>query len=261
VIKYQKTKSDEAREKTDLAHNPIMRFMKNQTLFRFKVGDYLVKHVRVRHRSEDSWQVEAVAGNGAPKKFVYVFENELGIGYIKQLRVNGAGFTKQIQCMANFDPNQAYFTLDPDYADHLLIGQGDFQYNAAYLANKKYRQDAIASNTKLLINTRTLASCAEWFHSLKVGDTFWYGTTWEELIGEQLSVTAIADNPKRLMPSYVLDNLRKCGAPALLPSYRVIELSRITRGYIMVTVDHFIGHKVMTQKPFPLKDTLCGRQR
>ena len=83
-LKYEKTHSDRAREVSDIRRSPIMRFLKHQDYFKFNIGDVLVKQRRFTLNSE--WETEVVVGVNTAKKFMYVFENELGIGYVKQLR-------------------------------------------------------------------------------------------------------------------------------------------------------------------------------
>src|ERR1035437_5962556 len=177
-LKYDKTQSDKNREGSDLRYNVIMKFLKQQENFKFNIGDILIKQTRY---GDDTWKTETTSLE-APKKYMYVFENELGIGYIKQLRVDGSGFTTLLQCTANFDYDYVRLTLDPDFVDHMIIGEEEFQYNQEYVNKKNFRKDAIAKNRKLLIGTQSFKKRLAWFHGLKIGDKFWYGDNFDELV-------------------------------------------------------------------------------
>src|SRR5206468_3542273 len=90
------------------------------------------------------WVTDCVSAHSkAPKKFVYVYENELGIGYVKQLKADGSGFTSYMCCMANIDPAYTRFTIDPEYADHLLLSDGEQEFTPGdqFLYDKKLRED------------------------------------------------------------------------------------------------------------------------
>lgn len=265
TIKYEKTKQDIARETADLRQSPIMRFLQNQEFFKFNIGDVVVKQTRIRRDGE--WTTELVKGIGAPKKYVYVFENTLGIGYIKQLRVDGSGFTSNLICVANFDPDYSRFILDPEYATHMLIGDDAFQYNEEYLAKKKYRQDAMKTNAKNQINVRSAKARHNWFENLKLGDKFWYGNTHDEIGDNEYTITKIDDLPMSKAPAYTLT---KMGTDVqYMHKYRTIQCTRkpqpsdskYTTNTMVFTSDHFTWQKVMTKEPVPLSDPLCGQRK
>lgn len=143
-LKYEKTAADDDRERSDLRTNPVMRFLKNQEYYRFNVGDIVLKQTRWSYNGD--WET-ALTAVGAPRKFMYVFENDLGIGYIKQLKVDGSGFTSGLQCTANFDPDTTRLVLDPDFVDHMLVGEQEFQYNEEYLDKKNFRQEELQTRS------------------------------------------------------------------------------------------------------------------
>lgn len=242
-LKYDKTWSDQAREAHDLKTSPIMRFLKHQDYYKFNVGDILIKQRKWSYNSE--WETECITGVQAPKKYMYVFENELGIGYIKQLRVDGTGFTNALICTANFDPDSTRFTLDPDYVDHMLVGEEDFQYNTEYLNKKAFREEAIAKNTKLLLNTHSTKKRIQWFAGLNVGDEFWCGYTFDELATSRYKVISSVTN----------------GMPRTIEVV-IVEHERLDVGQnVRFDEDEFIRMRVASQRPFPMKDPLCGNAR
>ena len=119
---------------------------------------------------------------------MYAFENSFGIGYLKQLKVDGSGFTNALIFTANFDPETVRFMLDPDYVDHLLVGEGEFQYNKEYLDKKTYKADAIEKNKAILLRTGNYKVRSRWMKSLKPGDVFWAGRGIEDMVRSKYTV-------------------------------------------------------------------------
>lgn len=264
-FQYKKTSQDKQREVSDLEHSPIMRFLQHQDYFKFQMGDIVVKQSRIRKDAE--WVTETIRGNGAPKKFAYVFENKLGIGYIKQLRVDGSGFTTNLICVANFDPDYTRFILDPEFATHKLIGEDEFVANEEYLAKKKYKEEAIKKNKEFLVKVKNPQKRTEWFDSLKVGDKFWYGQDYASMQNNEYTVTKINDIHKDHWTPYVRGRLSNVSKYTSI--YRTITATRtskqgdtfLTQNGISFESDHFTWQKVSKQEPLPLSDPLCGQQR
>src|ERR1039458_9087343 len=139
-IKYVKTKEDSAREKGDLINNQTVKFIKCQEAFKFNIGDIVIMQY---HWGENNWRTKTSSGAiGAPTKFMYVFENEIGIGYIKQLRANGKGFATLTTCVADLDPNLVRLVLDPDLVDHMLLSDKgeEFDYAKCHAERAAFRR-------------------------------------------------------------------------------------------------------------------------
>lgn len=278
---YEKTDDDKRREENDLRSNPLMRWLQNQDAFKFNPGDILIKknrsysynhHANVR---EDKWVTEAINKNtGAPKKYVYAFENKLGIGYLRQLKADGSGFCGTLICVANFDPENTKLELDPDFLDHTLIGEGEFQPNVEYLAKKKFRQEAMDANKKLLIKTSSEKQLIQWYTSLKVGDEFWFGQTFDEFAENKYQVTKIIQEQAPVRPTpgtWSYADTRDTST-----KYRLAE--RMGKEWVKIEVkilesNHpyhkagstqyfdvsaFSWKKVSMTQPHPMKDKLCG---
>jgi hypothetical protein len=245
-LKYEKTSYDRARELSDARRNPIMRFLKHQDNFKFNVGDILIKQRRFAH--DDEWETEVITGVNTPKKFMYVFENDLGIGYVKQLRVDGSGFTTTLVCTANFDPDTVRFQLDPEYVDHILIGDTDFQYNKEYLGKKAFREEATKNNTKILVRTRLLNQRIKWLATLKVGDVFWMGNTLDELHHNKLEVVTIVSNT---------DPLKISAKQLIAPNGYGVAVGKTFE----FREDYFASRYVTMKEQFPMEDPLCDRPK
>jgi len=265
-VKYSKTREDKDREKHDMEQNPIMRYLKFKDHFKFTINDVLIKKTRPWY-GEAEWEIEKYQ-NGAPKKYMYVFENEVGIGYLKQLCVDGKTFAKQLICTANFDPEYTKFEVDPDFVDNILIGDEDkaFQYNKAYLDKKQFRDEAMKKNKLLLVHTGTLIKTYDWFNSLKVGDVFWCGYSWDDVMTCSMQVTDIKDDSLKCMPHWLLDRLggNILNAKQYTKIYRGIRVKILTdanQSYIgqinHFTGDHFLNWKISMQPLHPLTDALA----
>jgi hypothetical protein len=260
MIKYEKTPDDISREKSDLKSSPIMRFLRNQEYFKFNIGDVLIK--QTRWGSERDWKTDQT-GVGSPKKFIYVFENELGIGYVKQLKVDGTGFTSNLVCMANFEIETTRFTLDPEYVDHILLdGDEGFAYNKDYLHKREFRDEAIKRNKLLLVKTGSAKKTIAWFDTLKVGDTFWYGDTFDELVKNKHVVTVVKDEDPSHAPSHFWSSAEIDTNRYPSGHYRtILAIKERSSQSIWFDASHFRWRKACSTEPLPLEDTLCGPQK
>lgn len=257
-LDYKKTPEDLARERSDLNTSPIMRFLKNRDQYTFNIGDILIKETR--WDSKGKWEISKTAIGGI-KKYMYVFENELGIGYIKQLKVDGTGFTTNISCVANYDPETVRLSLDPDYADHLLIGENEFNYNDDYLRKKEFRQEAIKRNRSLVVNTRNEETRMAWYHSLKDGDTIWASWKLDDLHAEKYKVVEAFENTAFPCPNHV-------PVPGAVGGYwnksctrQLIMRKQGKLGDFQIDNTWFAARYVAMSQPFPLVDDLCGHQK
>lgn len=127
---------------------------------------------------------------------------------------------------------------------------------------KNFRQEAIAKNRKLLVSTQSNKKRIAWFHGLKVGDVFWYGETFDEMIENKYEVSEIRDLPLKACPGHVQDNIAHY--VHLMPCYRVIGVKvndNPNPNAGTLTQDCFAWKKLSMTKPYPLKDELCGSQR
>ena len=255
-MKYVKSLEDARREENDLKTNVIMRWLQYQEDFKFNIGDILIKQSKrwhtTNHNDHGDWETETVSKvTGAPRKYMYVFENTLGIGYLRQLYVDGSGFASTLLCIANCDPTYTRFVLDPDYADHLILGgtNEEFTANQMYLEKKKYRDDAIAKNKEMLIKTGSFYSVTAWFNSLKPSDIFWCGETFDAMKKYEVEEVMIKGPTVGQIKGIYRDE-----------HYIKMKREGWSTTQIM-TANQFMYCKITTQQPFPLKDGLCGPQK
>jgi len=233
-LKYTKTKEDISREAVDLRDNQTIKFMKHQEAFKFNVGDIVVMQYTY---GDGKWNSRTNGANKVPVKYMYVFENEIGIGYIKQLKADGSGFTTLTTCVADLDPNSTRLILDPDFVDHLLLSDAgeEFDYSKMHTDRASFRKAAIEKNKKLLVDLSTPELRLSWFKSLKVGDAMWISNySWDDVVERPGMITDLLLKKNPADDSVVL-----------------VKIKGYDREY---KLGHLLGFKVLKSKPWPLKD-------
>jgi hypothetical protein len=251
-LKYIKTDDDIEREERDLHLNQTVRFVKYQEAFKFNIGDIVI----MQYKCAGGWRTKTTTGTtDVPVKFMYVFENEVGIGYIKQLRVNGGGFTTLMTCVADINPEDTRLILDPELVDHLLLSDKgeEFDYSIAHAQKMAFRKEAVEKNKKLLLDLSTPEARVKWFYSLKKGDIVWAGRDWDSIINDPQEVTDIRDCD--LLQISNTNSFVGTQEAKLIKQYRTIKLKGKDgwdREYNIMDVP---GWKVVRSKPYSLKES------
>ncbi len=177
-MKYEITQEDKDTMAFDMQHNRTLKYIRDLSYYKFTIGDVLIREEKYHNyqTSTSEWKPK-IASCDLPYKYVYVFENELGVGYIRRLSVNGRKFVEKPVCVTEFDPDQTRFTLDPEYADHMLLAGEDDEFDAKtrYAEAKKKREQIHRKNKKLAIQLPDEAAAIAWMQTLKVGDQLWWG--------------------------------------------------------------------------------------
>lgn len=177
-MKYDITQEDRDIMERDMRTDRTLKHLRNLSFYKFSIGDVLIREEKHRNykNGTSEWKVRTADCN-LPYKYVYVFENELGVGYIRRLSVNGSKFVERAMCVTEFDPDQTRFSLDPEYADHMLLAeeQDEFDTKSRYAEAKKKREQINRKNKKLAIPMPDEAAVITWMQNLKVGDQIWWG--------------------------------------------------------------------------------------
>lgn len=186
--KYEIGPADQKIMDHDMANNRTLKHLKNKSIYKFSVGDVLLRE----DKYSNEWRVQT-AECGLPYKYVYVFENELNIGYIRRLSIKGDKFVGAPTCVLEFDPSNVRFVPDPDFADHILLGEEgeEFDAHSRYLELKKTRERINRKNKKLAIHLENDQAAIDWMKQAKVGDTFWYGSSISHIGKDMCYVTAV----------------------------------------------------------------------
>ena len=177
-MKYEITAEDRQIMEYDLKHDRTLKHLRNLTFYKFSPGDVLIREELgyALGTAEKQWKVETGSGD-IPLKFVYVFENELGIGYIRRMSVSGDRLVERPMCVTEFDPDRTRFKLDPEYADHMLLAADgeEFDMSERYRAMKKRREAVHRRNKKKMVPLASSIDVINWMKTLKVGDQVWIG--------------------------------------------------------------------------------------
>lgn len=199
-MEYTKTKEDEAAIEHDLNTNQTMIWLKNADKFKFNVGDILIKenlrYMWSNHAKDTKqvWEVEISNSiTKEPKKFVYAFENEFGIGYLKQIRADGTGFTKGVKSVLDLNPKTCRLKLHPDYEDSIILGEkiDVFEKNKAHSDLKIKRKKALQRNAKLCHSFASRGQATEYLLKLKVGQKIWVSNNLYDIFHKEYEIKKI----------------------------------------------------------------------
>lgn len=156
--------------------NPFHQYLKNLPNMSFEVGDVLIKKVsRYNHKDPANplWTAEPISSsNNMPQRYVFIFKDEFGIGYVKQLKVSTGELGKDLYCLTSFDYSGTRFEVDPEYAETTLL---DSSFDIKHLHTKSLEQRKIISkiNRKSGVKLLKLKECNGFFSGMKTGDKFW----------------------------------------------------------------------------------------
>ena len=193
-MKYDITPEDIKIMENDLKNDRTLKHLRNMTFYKFAIGDVLIRENKsYKGDGELAWKVDLGSGD-IPQKYVYIFENELSVGYIRRLSVNGRKFVDRPICITELDPDVTRFKLDPEYADHMLLSAGEnteFDTSSRYDELKKRREALHRRNRKLATPITDYTAAIAWMKTLKVGDQFWYGHSISNIYKEAYCIEQI----------------------------------------------------------------------
>lgn len=187
-MKYEKDDVDKRIEENDLKTNRTLQHLRDINFYKFNIGDVLVRE----DKYGDQWKVKTAAC-GLPYKYVYVFENELGVGYIRRLSVNGRKYVDTAVCVVHYDPLKTRFHLDPSFANHILLADEDDQFDikSEYADAKKRREAMHRKNLKMAEKIECVTDAISFMKRLKIGDTLWWGWSIRSIKRDPITVVAI----------------------------------------------------------------------
>lgn len=173
-MEFKLSKEEQKELSSRVESNQFHRYLKNKSSMAFEVGDVLIKTcLRYVEIDKYSWKAESVSyDNPMPQRYVYVFEDEYGIGYLKQLKVSTGTLGIGLFCLTDFDYTNTKFEVDPEYAEHVLL---DANFDIKLLHKKSLEARKIVSqmNRKIGVRCKTLAEFNAFFDSLNIGDSYW----------------------------------------------------------------------------------------
>lgn len=161
--------------------NPISIYLKRIGDMDFQIGDILIQKNYMPWKAkedQDPWVVQTVsAASAAPAKFLFVYKDELGIGYIKKIKSDGSGLGSNLICLADEPLKYRKYEVDPEYAMDVVLLDTNVDILAKHKNILAHRKSVDAKNKKIAIRVRSEIEREELFNSLKIGDQIWLGST------------------------------------------------------------------------------------
>lgn len=201
-MKFTLTPKEQQELDSEVKNNPIRTWLQFRENMKFEVGDVLIKSYRRQNRetSEYEWIPETISSSDSKlaQRYVYVYEDDQGIGYLKMLKVSTGTLGSEVFCMTNFDYRGTRFEVDPEYAESQLL---DSSYDIRDIHKKSLEGRKIATkmNRKIGKKLIKLSELNTFFDSLAVGDTFWSSGDYTGRYVTEYKVTKLDKVPISLM--------------------------------------------------------------
>lgn len=173
--------------------NSVRRWLKQKDEMKFEIGDVILKYfLRTNYETKkQSWVAENInSDNKMAQRYVYIFEDEFGIGYLKQLRVGNGTLGKELYCLTDFDLIDTKFEVDPEYAEHVLL-DADFDIKQIHKVSLAARKIITKMNRKIGQKPKTMQEFNDCFDKIKVGDVFWTSSDYTGRFIQEMKVLAI----------------------------------------------------------------------
>lgn len=192
-MKVELTKEQEAEIKYALDNNSVRRWLQQKDNMKFEIGDVVLKYnLRTDYQTKkQSWVAENInSDNQLAQRYVYIYEDEFGIGYLKQLRVANGSLGKELYCLTDFNLKEVKFEVDPEYAEKVLL-DGEFDIKEIHKASLRARKIVTKMNRKIGKKGKTVQDFNDMFDNVKVGDTFWTTTDYTGRWIQEYKITKI----------------------------------------------------------------------
>lgn len=174
-MKFDLNQDEQQQLKDAVDANPVRRWMKQKDQLKFEVGDVLVKMLkRVDWQTKAvSWAAENInSDNKMAQRYVYIYEDDTGIGYLKQLKVSNGELGKEIFVLTDFDYTSTQFQVDPEYAEMIFL-DAEFDIKDIHKKSLEARKIVTKMNRKSGMKPKSLSDINKFFESLNPGDTYW----------------------------------------------------------------------------------------
>ena len=245
------------------AGNPVCNFLDQQINSRFSIGDILIRHTK-GWDDEDPWETELVNHTtGVAKRYVYVYEDKHGVGFLKRLKITDGTLGIETFCITEMIGPHSRFKVDPDFEDSILFGDGSFDIKAIRKAGKAKKDKIVKFNKASLAKSNSLLAVNNFFAQLKAGDTFYSGNVDGSYILDYkiISITKkyisqMSDDDKESLEYEVVERLvydlpeNKCNY-----SY-IINYDQDWRKNERDGVWEWINDELWLNKPLTIKDSI-----
>lgn len=174
-----------------LESNKVRRWMLQKQQIKFEIGDVVVKYLKSTdyQTKKESWKAENInSDNKMAQRYVYIYEDEFGIGYLKRLKIANGKLGQELICLTDFDYETTKFEVDPEYAEHVLL-DAEFDIKKIHKASLAARKVIIKMNRKIGKKLHTLKEFNAAFENMQIGDSFWTSTDYTGKYTQEFKLT------------------------------------------------------------------------
>lgn len=193
-MKVELTAAEQKELNNIMERNTVRQWYAQKENLKFEVGDILVKYIaRYNYDTKGNlWELENItSGHKMPQRYVYIHEDEYGIGYLKHLKVSDGALGKEIFCLTDFNYKTTRFEVDPEYAERVLL-DAKFDIKELHKASLESKRIATRMNRKMGVKPKALSEFNAFFEKLKVGDDFYVTSDYTGSFTRKYTLTAIA---------------------------------------------------------------------
>lgn len=257
------------------AGNPVCRYLDMMENCKFSIGDILVKYTGYVDWDDPNerieWELEMLNSNSAmPKRYVYVYEDKHGVGFIKRLNIRTGELGKETICLANTVGaygQRVKYQVDPEYMDSVLLGDGSFDIKKLHKQSLEKKERIKELNKAAAFSSKKLSELNVFLSQLKPGATLYYLKHYQDekfdFSGnwyQQIEIASITNpyisrldedtkgfyNDLELQKFFILDDKKV---------FKITEKYSWGHGDVITSLD-LLGGVLWLNKPIELKDNI-----
>lgn len=171
-MKFTLTEGQQKRLEDLAKNNIVAKWMRVKDNLKFSIGDVLLMYTKTGYDDNESWTPVKLSSGAEPQRYVYVYEDEFGIGYIKPLKVTDGGLGTETICLTDMNWNWQRLEVDPEYAEHMIL-DAEFDIKKIHQKTLEKSKQVAKMNRKIGVRLESLKQKNEFFESLNIGDTFY----------------------------------------------------------------------------------------
>lgn len=149
-MKFTLNEDQKERLERTVENNNVRIFLQAQKDINFEIGDVLIKNIKQYdwNTGKHLWVTETLnSTNKMPQRYVYVFKDDTGIGYLQKLKVSTGELGDEVFPLTNYDFTSTQFLVDPEYAETSFLG-GDFNIKDLHAKSLEQRRIVTKMNRK-----------------------------------------------------------------------------------------------------------------
>lgn len=193
-MKVELSDKDERQLKRAVENNPVRKYLLNRENVNFEIGDVLIKHIaRYDASSPNSqkWVTEPISSeNSMPQRYVFIFKDEFGIGYVKRLQVSTGKLGSDIFCFTDYDTSATKFEVDPEYAEQIFL-DAEFDIKRLHKESLEARKIISKMNRKNGLKLKTLKDANDFFNGVPVGGKFWMSSDYTAKWTQEMEIIKV----------------------------------------------------------------------